>query len=205
MNKYYVYLHYNKINHKRYYGITSERTPEIRWRKGYAHNSHFQAAIKKYGWDNFEHIIISQTLSKQEAEKQEQELIALYESNNPEKGYNLTSGGGAGVFRHSEESKRLMSEHTKGELNPMYGKHHSEETCKKISNALKNHRNTSKPVLCIETNIAYPSSREIERLLGISHNCINAACNGKQKTANKQHWKYITEDEYQQFLNKGDE
>lgn len=50
MNKYYVYLHYNKINHKRYYGITSEKTPEIRWRKGYAHNSHFQAAIKKYGW-----------------------------------------------------------------------------------------------------------------------------------------------------------
>lgn len=193
---YYVYLHENQINHKKYYGITSEKNPEDRWFKGYSHNPHFSAAIKKYGWNNFSHIIIAKNLSKIEAENMEMELIRKYNTNNPNFGYNLTTGGGAGVFRHSEESKRLMSEHSKGELNPMYGKHHSKETKIKITKALQNHKKTSKRVLCIETNQVYPSSREIERQLGINHNSINAACNGKQKTANKQHWKYISEEEY---------
>ena len=133
MEKYYVYLHLNKINGKKYYGITSEDNPEKRWKKGYYHNNHFQNAINKYGWENFEHIIIAENLSKKEAELKEQELILKNKTNNQAFGYNLTSGGGLGVFRHSEESKKLMSEHTKGELNPMYGKHHSEESKRKES------------------------------------------------------------------------
>ena len=81
-------------------------------------------------------MIIASGLTKKEAEDLEVELIAKYQSNNPDFGYNLTTGGGSGVFRHSEESKHLMSEHTKGELNPMYGKHHSQETRAKIVKAL---------------------------------------------------------------------
>lgn len=199
MGQYYVYLHQNKINNKKYYGITSEKTPEIRWRKGYSHNPHFQAAIQKYGWNAFDHIIIAKNLTKEEAGEMEAKLIQQNNTNNSEYGYNLTSGGGIGVFRHSEESKKLMSEHSKGELNPMYGKHHSEETKEKIKTALQNHKNTSKRVLCIETNEVFPSSREVERSLGINHNCINAVCNGKQKTAGKKHWKYISEEEYQKY------
>ena len=194
--QYYVYLHLNIINQKRYYGITSEKSPEIRWKKGYSHNPHFQSAIKKYGWDNFEHIIIANNLTKKEAEQMEHDLINQYHTNNPQYGYNLTSGGGLGVFKHSEKSKHLMSEHTKGELNPMYGKHHSDETKEKISLALKNHPNTSKKVLCIETNIIYNSTREAERLTGINHSSISQAANpkGKQKTAGKYHWQYINEE-----------
>lgn len=197
MENYYVYLHLNKINNKRYYGITSEKTPEIRWKKGYSHNKHFESAIQKYGWNNFEHLIIASNLTKQEAEDMEQELIAKYNTNNSQYGYNLTSGGGLGVFRHSEESKKLMSEHTKGTLNPMYGKHHSEQTKQKISKALSNHPSISKKVLCIETNKIYPSSREIERQLRIPHYSINQVCNGKQKTAGKMHWRYISKEECQ--------
>lgn len=195
MEQYYVYLHQNKINNKRYYGITSEDKPEKRWKKGYYHNQHFQSAIDKYGWDNFEHIIIYKNLTKKEAELKEQELIAEFNTTNPNKGYNLTSGGGLGVFRHSEKSKKLMSEHTKGELNPMYGKHHSNKTKEKISLALQNHPNISKKVLCVETGIIYNSTREAERQTGINHNGINQAANpnGKQKTAGKYHWRYIGE------------
>lgn len=196
---YFVYLHKNLINGKRYYGITSEKKPEERWRKGYSHNQHLSAAFAKYGWENFEHIIIAEGLTKIEAEQMEVALIAEHKTNNPQYGYNLTSGGGAGVFRHSEKSKKLMSEHTKGALNPMYGKEHTPETKAKIVAALQNHPNTSKRVLCIETGEVYPSSREIERRLGIKHNCINAACNGKQLTAGKKHWKYISETEYQKI------
>lgn len=196
MEKYYVYLHLNKQNGKKYYGITSEEKPEIRWKKGYSHNKHFSSAINKYGWDGFFHIIIEKNLSKKEAEEIEQKLILKDKTNNPLYGYNLTSGGGLGVVRHSEKSKKLMSEHTKGVLNPMYGKQHSKETKEKISKALSNHPNTSKRVLCIDTGKVYPSSREIERQCGINHNSINQVCNGKQKTAGKMCWKYITEEEY---------
>ena len=38
--------------------------------------------------------------------------------------------------KHSEETKRKMSENRKGENNPFYGKHHSEETKKKIVESL---------------------------------------------------------------------
>ena len=133
---------------------------------------------------------------EKEAELKEQELILKNKTNNQAFGYNLTSGGGLGVFRHSEESKKLMSEHTKGELNPMYGKHHSEETKEKISKALQNHPNTSKKVLCVETNIIYNSTREAERVLGIGHSSIGQAArpNGNQKTAGGYHWQYITEE-----------
>ena len=199
---YFVYLHRNLTNGKRYYGITSEKNPEDRWKKGYSHNKHLSSAFEKYGWEGFEHLIIAEGLTKKEAELMEVQLIAEYKSNDPQYGYNLTSGGGAGVFRHSEESKRLMSEHTKGILNPMYGKEHSPETRAKIVQALQNHPNTSKRVLCIETGEVYPSSREIERSLGISLACINSVCNGKQKTAGKKRWKYITEEEYQERLAK---
>lgn len=199
---YFVYLHRNLTNGKRYYGITSEKTPEERWRKGYSHNNHLSAAFDKYGWDGFEHIVVAEGLTKIEAETMEVQLIAEYKTNNPQYGYNLTSGGGTGVFRHSEESKRLMSEHTKGVLNPMYGKEHSPETREKIVKALQNHPNTSKRVLCIDTGEVFPSSREVQRVLGISHTSIGCACNGKQKTAGKKHWKYITEEEYQERLKK---
>lgn len=193
---YYVYVHINKINGKRYYGITSEKIPEKRWKKGYYHNKHFQSAIMKYGWDNFEHIIIAQGLSRTEAEQKEAELIREYETINPENGYNLTTGGGLGVTRHSEKSKKLMSKHTSGALNPMYGKHHSDETREKIRKALTNHPNMSKRVMCIETGVIYESLREAERKTGIDRKGIGQAAksNGTQKTAGGFHWKIVVEE-----------
>ena len=122
MEKYYVYLHLNKINGKKYYGITSEDNPEKRWKKGYYHNNHFQNAINKYGWENFEHIIIAENLSKKEAELKEQELILRNKTNNQAFGYNLTSGGeGVSGYKFSEESRKKMSEARKGEKHWNYG------------------------------------------------------------------------------------
>ena len=68
-NTWTVYCHINKINNKTYVGITSKKNPYERWRngKGYADTPHFGAAIKKYGWDNFEHIIIASSLTEDEA------------------------------------------------------------------------------------------------------------------------------------------
>ena len=122
-------MHTNKINNKVYVGITSKSVKQ-RWGKDgykYKSNKHFWNAICKYGWDNFEHIIFMENLTPEDACHIEQLLIALYNANNAEYGYNLSSGGENGFYgcHHSEEQKRRQSESMKGlytgENNPMYG------------------------------------------------------------------------------------
>ena len=91
---YCVYMHKNKINQKVYIGITGQ-LPEKRWNngKGYLNQGCFGHAVKKYGFDNFEHIILYNNLTKEEAEELEIKTIALHDSTNKDKGYNIQRGG----------------------------------------------------------------------------------------------------------------
>ena len=72
-----VYIHISPSN-KYYVGITS-KTPEERWRNGFGYytQSYFYNAIQKYGWDNFQHEIIAENLSGEEAKKFEIKLIKI--------------------------------------------------------------------------------------------------------------------------------
>jgi group I intron endonuclease len=145
-----VYQHINKTNQKRYIGITQQNVAR-RWRpdgSGYKNNPYFWHAIQKYGWDNFDHIIIKTGLSQQEACQMERDLIAQYQSNDLVHGYNIADGGQFNIMPLS--TRQRMSEERKGkgcgadnpnygnhklagENNPNYGKHHSEEVRKRIS------------------------------------------------------------------------
>lgn len=94
MNNWYVYIHIFP-NGKKYIGITSQSLKN-RWRdgKGYKEQPIIWKAIQKYGWDNIEHKILFENLSKEEAEKKEKELIKEFDTliyNN--KGYNIQEGG----------------------------------------------------------------------------------------------------------------
>lgn len=134
---YCVYKHTSPRG-KVYIGITS-LLPRKRWQYGwgYKDNSHFFRAIAKYGWDNFSHEILFSNLTKAEAEAKEIELIAKFDSTNPQKGYNRDHGG-ISRGKVSEETRRKISKSTKGEKSAHYGKHHSEETKRKLSIAAKN-------------------------------------------------------------------
>ena len=109
MNNYTVYMHKNIINDKIYIGITIQNVNK-RWLngKGYTNNDYFNKAIQKYGWENFEHIILYENLTKEEAEQKEIELIAQYKSNQREYGYNIANGGNH-KGKHSEDTKKKMS------------------------------------------------------------------------------------------------
>lgn len=216
---YTVYQHRNKINGKVYIGITMQ-TPEQRWRhgEGYKSSPHFYAAIQKYGWDNFEHNILFQNLTKEEACKKEQELIAKYNSMNREYGYNSTSGGD--IFVMNEETKQKISQSLTGNKNGL-GHPCSEEKKKKISEAQKGRRLTEehkqklseaakkrhtpcseqakenirkashkKPVYCEELNKVFESVQECSRQLGIPATNISKLCNGRGKTLKGYHLKY---------------
>lgn len=131
--EYCVYMHISP-NGKKYIGITSQK-PEYRWNngKGYIGNKYFTRAIEKYGWDNFEHIIIARGLDEETAKWLEIELIREWDSANRGKGYNISLGG--------ESTNGLCGENHHcfgrcGELHPFYGKHHTEESKDKISKAL---------------------------------------------------------------------
>ena len=88
-----VYKHVNKINGKIYIGITGQN-PKKRWAKGLGYKGmYFYNAIEKYGWDNFEHIIIAEDLSENAATQMEKDLIARYDCRNRSKGYNIEEGG----------------------------------------------------------------------------------------------------------------
>lgn len=132
--KYTVYMHISPSG-KRYIGLTS-MTPEERWHngKGYKDNSYFTAAIEKYGWDNFEHIIVAENLTQYEACKMENELIIKYNTIDSDKGYNFTLGGlGALGYHHTDKTKAALRESFSGNKNPFYGKHHTDESKQKIS------------------------------------------------------------------------
>ena len=59
---YIIYKHTNKINGKSYIGQTIQK-PSRRWRDGKHYiDQIFGVAIKKYGWDNFEHIILTDNI-----------------------------------------------------------------------------------------------------------------------------------------------
>lgn len=105
--KYCVYKHTNKINGKVYIGQTCDI--DERWRcggKNYFNSIKFYNAIKKYGWNEFEHDILYSGLSKSEADIKERELINQYDSIT--NGYNLKHGGSRGDL--TEESLEKMSE-----------------------------------------------------------------------------------------------
>lgn len=113
--RFWVYIH-TCPNGKRYVGVTTASKPERRWLegRGYQNNDHFYRAILKYGWDNFEHKVF-EVDSAEEMYRKEVELISFYHSNDPEYGYNHSSGGeksALGCIR-SEETKRRMSETAK--------------------------------------------------------------------------------------------
>lgn len=105
---YIVYIHTNKLNGMKYVGITCRPTWK-RWGhgSGYHKNARFYNAIKKYGWENFEHEIVAENLTKEQAEAEEIRLIKLYDSTNRKKGYNLDNGG-RGSNRVTDETKKKL-------------------------------------------------------------------------------------------------
>ena len=128
-----VYMHITPSN-KRYIGITSKDLSERFGSNGCLYrNQIFGRAIKKYGWDNIEHIIVAQNLTKERAKKLEIELIAKYDTTNPKYGYNRSIGGDIPVIlgqHHSEETKKKISDSNKG-------KEISLSTRKQISDSVK--------------------------------------------------------------------
>ena len=213
---YTIYCHRNVINNKAYIGQTGCVPYTRRWEghgvSGFPYRGcrHFQNAIIKYGWKNFEHFVLMENLTLEQANHYEYLFINLFQTNNPQYGYNIDNGGKN--KKTSEETKKLISLHHadfSGEKHPLWGKHHSEETKekirqsrigktlseetkRKISEKLKGSKNPrAKKVLCIETGQVFETAKDAGAWANRDYSSICKVCNGKAKTCGGYHWQYI--------------
>ena len=137
---YIVYCHQTPSG-KRYIGIT-RLPPNRRWDNGRGYLAQvFGRAIKKYGWDNIQHIILKDSLSKEEACELEQYYIDKFKTQNPKYGYNISNGGETNSV--SAETRKKLSERHLGKKHPnssktKKGHEVTKETRAKLSIAIKN-------------------------------------------------------------------
>lgn len=208
MDNYVVYMHITP-NGKKYIGITCKK-PQQRWAngRGYVKNTYFFKAIVKYGWDNIQHIIIAENLSKDAACSLEIALISGCKTTDPMYGYNISTGGESGTngVKYGVEFRQKVRDRMLGPANPMRGKRASKETKQRQSIARKGQwsekqqkalRNTwdanRKKVICIETKEIYASASDAANQNGVTERCIRDACLGRQKRSNGFHWEYYNE------------
>lgn len=164
-----VYMYINKINNKKYVGQTTnfERRYKQRLNDTFNENKSdyyfpIHNAIRKYGIENFEILILKENLNSQC-------LMNLFECYYIEKyntlskdgcGYNIAEGGSNGFTLKgktkeeieywkekiskshigktiTEETKEKLRRCNAGEGNPFYGKQHSEESRRKMSESHK--------------------------------------------------------------------
>lgn len=134
----FIYVHICKANNKAYVGQTRRKDPKTRWGSNghrYSQQKKFWRAIKKYGWDSFEHIILEQ-VPVEVLNESEDLWISIFDS--VKNGYNCET------------------------TNPHYGyvnkyTYHLNSGCWK-----KGHKTwNKKPIICVETGEIFESASSV--------------------------------------------
>lgn len=200
---YTVYIHRNKINDKVYIGITRRDVNE-RWKNGRGYYDQvFGRAIKKYGWQNFQHEIFASNLTQQQATNMQKILIKEMNANDPQHGYNIDEGGGlppvlpgqknpfykkppikaiqASASKRrgshlSQEQRKRISQTQKGRVKSDLQRQHISEFMKRVGRervGAKSQR--KKPVQCVQTGQIFPTQRMAAQSLGLTDSAMKAA------------------------------
>lgn len=140
MRNWIVYKHTSPSG-KVYIGITNQ-SPNKRWKNGmgYISSPYFFGAIVKYGWVNIQHKILYSNLIEEEAKDIERDLIKIYKEQNIS--YNITDGGDGVVGikydkEHRESLSRTMRLYYNSHKHPLKGFKHSEESKRRMSDTQK--------------------------------------------------------------------
>lgn len=193
-----IYM-YTFPNGKRYVGKTStslkDRQGGANW-VGYRHCTVLMKAVKKYGIENIkQEILFEGDMTDEYSSRLEQICILMFKTNcrrfkDPQYGYNTTDGGEGTIgHRHTEESKKKMSESKKGK---MVGEKHP----------------NSKPIYCIELDMTFVTGADAEKYVGIDRKIISQALHSRKKNTSGGrtgfdvlHW-IFEEDKSVEFIDK---
>ena len=196
MYKGYIYRHWivnDKGIEKSYIGKTTQK-PNRRWKSGKVYVNKFGNAIRKYGWNNFNHEIIgvveSDSKYQLNLDLNEWEKYYIDKYDSFYNGYNSTLGGEGTVgytYVQSEEHKRKNKE-------THIGKKHTDASKLKMS---KNHCDISgaknpraRKVVCVETGQTFDTIKEANQWIGKGD--ISKCLRGKNETAGGYHWQYVS-------------
>lgn len=129
---YLVYMH-TAPNGKAYIGQTFDYQRRCWEHKKQKRCIAFSRAIQKYGWDNFKHEVLKDSLTLEEANIWEKFYIERFNTIKPN-GYNIRTGGNNSRLHESSKIKignanrgRIVSDETRKKLATFKGKKHSEE------------------------------------------------------------------------------
>ena len=188
-------------------------------------NAYLQNSWNKYGQDNFKFYVLEMCDIDQLNER-EIYYIEKFNTLDRNYGYNLKTGGQNCSSYCTEEVKQRMSDSIKqsyensdlrqrrseitkqywedpnnkarilNENNPMYGKHHTDESKKKMSDTKKSkhiqpyNKNLTK-VFCEELNVEYPNATQAAKELKLDSSSILKTCRGEHHTCGGYHWHFI--------------
>ena len=179
--------------------------------------THFWRAIQKYGWDNFEHIVLIENISKEMANIIESELIKKYDTTNSKYGYNITLGGdGCRLVRIKQYTKfgeyirtyesimeasndtdipeltiRLSCANKGAFLNRgKYRWTYEDDELVEISTLHTRNKKINQFDLNGTFIKTWDSAKEIENIYGYNHSKIASCCRGRQRTAYGYIWRY---------------
>lgn len=174
-----IYMIRNRINGKFYIGKTTYDSPAERWqchiRQGIRgqRRTHLYNAIRKHGVENFELVILCPNAATVgHLNMLEEYWIERLGANNSRHGYNLTKGGEGG---------------NGGPGSGMFGKHHSRETCRRISEAKTGHRHSLETRRKIRKGMTEEVRRKISRAMKSRH--VSKETRRRMSRAREAYWR----------------
>ena len=189
----------------------------------YHHNDYLQKAWNKYSEDNFKFYVL-EYCNINDLDDKEIYYIDLYNTTDRNIGYNLTSGGQFKKGSLSYEVKQKLSNSIKksydntnlreirrdnaltqwskpeyrekitGKNNGMYGRHHTEESKRLMSEHSKgipSHNKNLTPVLCVELNEKFENATDAGKKLSLDSSAILKVCREERKTCGGYHFEFI--------------
>ena len=193
-----IYKITNIINDKIYIGKSINFYNRYKHHKYNKLNTYISRAFQKYGFDNFKFEIL-EFPTKEYLSEREQYYLNLHQSFKKEIGYNIRSTVDDNTgFRHSEETKKKLSNHFKGKVPWHKGKVNVEELYwddnRKLAHSkLMKGGNNPNAKFVIQLTLSgefiavSPSCREASEASGVNSKKIAAAASGykiKKKNGN---------------------